>query len=352
MANPATVGILFGMERTFPAALAEAINAKAGGKVTARPVDVGATSLDTIPSCEVILDRISQDVPFYRTYLKAAAARGAQVVNNPFWWSADDKFTDNLIAQSVGVAVPKTVLLPHRDHPPGTTAESFTNLTFPIDWSEVFSYLEFPMFLKPAYGGGWKDVYRVANPDEFFAAYSRTGSLTMILQEAIEFTEYYRCYCLDRSRVRLMRYDPKMPHEHRYVQGAPPVDRALGERINRDCLALCDALGYDFNTLEFAVRDGIPYAIDFMNPAPDADLHSVGPDNFGWVVDQASEFLMERALFPRPFEATGTWPGRLDRRRGRTGAAADSAAAPAPATVPGIDQARSPRGAPAASTRI
>ena len=46
--------------------------------------------------------------------------------------------------------------------------------------------------------------------------------------------------------------------------------------MTRDALALCDGLGYDLNTVEFAVRDGVPYAIDFMNCAPDADVHSVG----------------------------------------------------------------------------
>lgn len=325
MGSPATVGILFGVERTFPGALAAAINERAAGKVVARPVAVGAIRLDAAPPYAVILDRISQDVPFYRTALKAAAARGVQVINNPFWWSADDKFTENIIAESAGVAVPRTVLLPHRDHPQGTTAESFTNLTYPVDWHDVFSYLGFPIFLKPAYGGGWKDVYKVDNQDEFFAAYANTHTLCMIAEEAIQFNEYYRCYCLGRSRLRIMRYDPKVPHEQRYVRGAPPIDPALEARITRDSFALCDALGYDFNTLEFAVREGVPYAIDFMNPAPDADLHSIGPDSFAWVVDQSAEFLIDRALSPRPFEATGSWPAQLDGRRPR--AARDVAAA-------------------------
>jgi hypothetical protein len=302
------VGILFGQERTFPEALARAIHERGGGRVTARPVRVGAALQDELPRYDVILDRISQDVPFYRTLLKALAARGTQVINNPFWWSADDKFIGNVIAEMAGVAVPKTVLLPHHQHPPGTTAESFTNLDFPLDWGAVFGTLGFPIFMKPAYGGGWKDVYKVTGPEEFMTAYARTHTLTMIAQEAIEFSEYYRCYCLGRSQVRIMRYDPKLPHEHRYLRGAPPPDPALAARIIRDCQALTEALGYDFDTLEFAVRDGVPVAIDFMNPAPDADLHSVGADNFAWIVDAATEFLIDRAKNPRPLEVTGNWP--------------------------------------------
>lgn len=315
MSRPATVGVLFGMERTFPEALIAAVNERAAGKVVARPVKVGALRQDEAPPYDLILDRISQDVPFYRTMLKAAAARGVQVINNPFWWTADDKFVSNHIAEAAGVAVPRTVLLPHHEHPPGTTAESFPNLLFPIDWTQVFSYLGFPIFMKPAHGGGWKDVYKVDNPEEFFAAHARTHTLTMIAQEAIEWSEYYRCYCLGRSQVRIMRYDPKVPHEQRYVRGAPPPPRAIEERITRDSIALCDALGYDFDTLEFAIRDGVPIAIDFMNPAPDADLHSIGPDNFAWIVPAAADLLIERALSPRPFEMTGSWPARMNGAR-------------------------------------
>ena len=63
--------------------------------------------------------------------------------------------------------------------------------------------------------------------------------------------------------------------------------------------ALCGALGYDLNTVELAVRDGIPYAIDFMNPAPDADYHSVGHDNFEWIVKAVAELLAAKAKAPR-----------------------------------------------------
>jgi hypothetical protein len=255
----------------------------------------------------LILDRISHEVPFYRTFLKTAVARGVQVVNNPFWWSADDKYFGNIVAESAGVAVPRTVLLPHKHRPPNTEATSFRNLRF-VDWDAVFGYLGFPIFLKPAYGGGWKDVYKCDDVAEFFAAYDQTKDLTMMAQEAIDFGEYYRCYVLGRERVHLMRYDPKRPHHERYVLDAPPIDPAFEARLRRDALALSEALGYDMNTVELAVRGGVPYAIDFTNPAPDADLNSVGPSNFAWVVENMAQVLVDRVRNPRPFEITGTWP--------------------------------------------
>jgi hypothetical protein len=301
------IGLLFGMEDTFPWALIDAINARSAEGVAAEPVAVSFLKDHRGCDYDLVLDRISHEVPFYRTFLKSALYQGAQVINNPIWWSADDKYFDNLVAADLGVAVPRTVLLPHKQHPPNTTAKSYRNMKF-VNWNEVFDYIGFPLFLKPAYGGGWKDVYRCTNAESFFAAYDQTRDLCMMAQEAIEFTEYYRCYVLGRSRVRIMRYDPTQPHHLRYVLSPPPINLDLKSRIETDSIALCIGLGYDMNTVEFAVRDGVPYAIDFMNCAPDADLHSVGKENFEWVVSNMADVLIDRALHPRPFVATGTWP--------------------------------------------
>ncbi|HEY5611335.1 MAG TPA: hypothetical protein VIL97_09025 [Thermoanaerobaculia bacterium] len=304
------IGLLFGMEETFPWALIDAINARGDAEVEAAPVEISALDDYSPAAYDVILDRISHEVLFYRTFLKVSAAKGARVINNPFWWSADDKFLNNIIAKAVDVAVPKTVLLPHKQHPPNTEAKSFRNMRF-VNWDEVFSYLGFPIFMKPAYGGGWKDVYKVDNPHEFFGAYDQTRDLCMMAQEAIDFTEYYRCYSIGRERVHIMRYDPKQPFHQRYVQNPPPIDPQIEATIRRGCVALCEALGYDLNTVEFAVRDGVPYAIDFMNPAPDADVHSVGEENFKWVVETMADYLVNEAKSPRKFEATGRWPSAL-----------------------------------------
>ncbi|HEX6177328.1 MAG TPA: hypothetical protein VF057_03145 [Thermoanaerobaculia bacterium] len=301
------IGLLFGMEDTFPWALINAINERGNDSVEAGPVEISFLKDDGVFAYDLILDRISHEVPFYRTYLKCAAASGVKIVNNPIWWSADDKFFDNLVAKAAGVAVPKTVLLPHKQHPPNTEAKSFRNMKW-VNWDEVFQYLGWPIFMKPAYGGGWKDVYKVHNPAEFSSAYDQTRDLTMMAQEAIEFDSYYRCYVLGRKRVRIMAYDPKSPFHERYVRNPKPMDPEFEARIRRDSIALCEGLGYDMNTVEFAVRDGIPYAIDFMNCAPDADLNSVGRENFDWMVSNMAEVLIEIVNARPPLELTGNWP--------------------------------------------
>jgi hypothetical protein len=291
------IGILFGMENTFPPAVIARINEISGEistPVRAEFAKIGATDMEVPSGYDLIIDRISHDIPYYRAYLKNAVLHGAIVINNPFWWSADDKFFNYALAAQLGVAVPKTVLLPSQRPPPDTTSMSMRNLIYPLDWNEVFRTVGFPAFLKPHSGGGWKHVYRVNNEPEFFDAYHRTGDLVMTLQEGIEFDDYVRCYCVGREKVRIMRFDPRKSHEGRYVCDASPLDPPLERRITDDCLTLNQALGYDFNTVEFAIRDGVPYAIDFLNPAPDADLNSVGPENFRWVVNAVAEMAVER----------------------------------------------------------
>lgn len=306
------IGVLFGMEDTFPWALIEAINSRASDRAEAMPVELSYIKDDGVFAYDLVLDRISHEIPFYRTYVKCAMASGVRVVNNPIWWSADDKFFDNLVAKAVDVAVPRTVLLPHKQFPPNTEAKSFRNMRY-VNWDEVFQYLGFPIFMKPAYGGGWKDVYKCDNPHEVFAAYDQTRDLTMMAQEAIEFDSYYRCYVVGRNRVHIMQYDPRQPHHLRYVQNPPPMDPQFEARIRRDAIALCDALGYDMNTVEFAVRGGIPYAIDFMNCAPDADKNSVGEANFKWIVDNMADFLIEAVSGENKLELTGSWPERMSQ---------------------------------------
>jgi glutathione synthase/RimK-type ligase-like ATP-grasp enzyme len=289
------IAVLFGMEETFPPALIERINSLKAPGVSAEMLKTGGVVMAQPSGYRVIIDRISQDIPFYRALLKNAVLNGTIVLNNPFWWSADDKFFNYALASRIGVAVPRTVLLPHKKHPPDTTDRSMRNLIYPLDWDQIFSYIGWPAFLKPHSGGGWKHVYKVHDAEEFYRAYDQTGDLCMTLQESIEFESYYRCYVIGQEKVRVMQYDPRSPHAERYVKTPAPVAPALHDRIVGDSIKLCRALGYDINTVEFAVRGGIPYAIDFLNPAPDADYHSVGAENFEWVVGAVAELAVRAA---------------------------------------------------------
>lgn len=300
------IGILYGRERSFPNAFVERVNAKGVDGIMAEPVRIEKVAQGQSDEYAVIIDRISQDVPFYRAFLKNAASTGTAVINNPFWWSSDEKFFNNALALKLGVPVPKTVLLPSKEHPEDTTSDSFSNLAFPMDWNSIFEYVGFPAFMKPHAGGGWKSVYKLNSSSDLFDKLGETGHLVMMLQEAIDFDSYFRCYCIGGKYVRIMHYEPRNPFHQRYAANFDVPD-SLIKTMEDYVLRLNHGLGYDFNTVEFAVRDGIPIAIDFCNPAPDAEISSVGQENFDWVVETAATYAIERAQAHEPGQDNLTW---------------------------------------------
>ncbi|MEJ7624480.1 MAG: hypothetical protein WKF34_10860 [Pyrinomonadaceae bacterium] len=289
------VGILVGREVTFPEAMIESINGRGGGEVTAEMVTIGGIRLDEPKRYDVVIDRISHEVPYYRATLKQMALEGTYVINNPFWWSADDKFFNFALATKLGVAIPKTVLLPQHSYIKDVTSESLRNLEFPINWEAVVEHVGFPAFLKPFDGGGWKNVSKIHDIDQLFSEYNQSGTLCMTLQEGIEYDQFVRCYCVGKEKVLIMPYDPSKPYLSgmQYVNVDDYLSQELHVRVEKDVKTICTALGYDLNTVEFAIKGGIPYAIDFMNPAPDAELASVGETNHRWIVDNMTEFILK-----------------------------------------------------------
>ncbi|EHQ27820.1 hypothetical protein [Mucilaginibacter paludis] len=301
------IGILFGQENTFPQAFVDRVNEKAEKGITAEFIRIDKVMQAEPLDYAVIIDRISQDVPFYRASLKNAAICGTAVINNPFWWSADEKFFNNALAVKIGVPVPKTVILPSKELPDDTTSTSFRNMAYPLDWKGIFEYVGFPAYMKPFDGGGWKEVYRVTDEKDFFSKYDKTKQYVMMLQEEITFDDYFRCYCIGGEHVRIMQYEPRNPHHLRYEHGKAPASKKLLDQVKDYVIKLNQYLGYDFNTVEFAIRNGIPYAIDFCNPAPDADIKSVGEENFEWVVETAANYAIERAKKQKDGQDNLTW---------------------------------------------
>jgi hypothetical protein len=290
------VGILVGREVTFPEAIIKRINEKGAGRVEAEMLKVGGIRLDDGKKYDVIIDRISHEVPYYRAMLKKMALEGTYIINNPFWWSADDKFFNYCLASKLGVAIPKTVLLPQHSYIKDISSESLRNLEFPIDWQGIVDYVGFPAFLKPHDGGGWKNVSKIHSLEQLWYEYNQTGTLCMTLQEGIEYDQFVRCYCVGKEKVLIMPYDPSKPYlsGEQYVPNPTYLAPEVAERVERDVKTICRALGYDLNTVEFAIKDGVPYAIDFMNPAPDAELASVGEYNHNWIVETMSDFIIEK----------------------------------------------------------
>src|SRR5690349_13485970 len=163
---PLKIGLFVGREWSWPPAFIDEVNRRDEG-VIAEYVKLGGTQMNEPNPYRVIVDRISHEVPYYRAYLKNAALQGVKVINDPFMWSADGKFFGASLADRVGVASPKTIVLPNKEYVPGIVpSESLRNLMYPMDWSFITNYVGMPCVLKDAHGGGWRDVYIVHSQDE------------------------------------------------------------------------------------------------------------------------------------------------------------------------------------------
>ncbi len=286
------VGLMVGREWSFPPAFIEEV-AKRDDGVAVEYVKLGGTRMDEPIPYTVIIDRISHEVPYYRTFLKHAVLQGVTVVNNPFMWAADDKLFEASLATRLGIASPKTLVLPNREYIPGIKHdESLRNLKYPLDWQEIVEYVGLPCILKDAHGGGWRDVYVCRTLADLIHNYNSSGLLTMIVQEFIEWDQFIRCLALGQTEVLPMKYDPK---ERKYLVEHEHLSADLGAQIVNDSQTLMRALGYDMCSLEWAVRDGVPYAIDFMNPAPDMDVNSLTPHYFEWTVKHMADLAIRLA---------------------------------------------------------
>ena len=299
------VGLLCGREFSFPPAFLARVNTMGREHgISAEFLKLTGTKMGEPSGYAVIVDRISHEVEYFRAYLKHAVLEGAYVINNPFWWTADDKFFNYSVAQKLGVAVPKTVVLPQKGYPSDVdlAPESLHNLGYPIDWEGLLDYVGRPAILKPYSGGGWKHVYKVHDKAELIAAYDGTAPYCMTLQQFVHFDQYVRCFTFGKNDIVPVAYDP---HQRRYLIDHTYLSPELGARVVRDARTLNNALGYEMNTIEFAVENGVPYAIDFLNPAPDFERDRITPFYFEMCVQKMAEMVIDRALRGKPQQ---TWP--------------------------------------------
>jgi glutathione synthase/RimK-type ligase-like ATP-grasp enzyme len=299
------IGVLRGRENSFPDAFIAKVNSLGRG-VTAEFVQLGGTKLNEPVPYRVILDRMSHEVPYYAVYLKMAALQGTYVINNTFWRSADDKFFGYCAAEKLGIHEPKTVVLPNKSYVDDVTGESLRNL-WPTDFAMYLDYVGTPCIMKPAFGGGWKDVYKIHNLDELYHHYENSTHKTMMLQEFITWDTYIRVPTIGRRHARAIRYDPAPGGLGGYNQDYDILPRALRDKAEELSLRFNQALGYDMNALEFAVVDGRFYGIDLTNYTPDLDFRSLKEAHFPWAVEKMAEFAIEKALSDEPTPAAPDW---------------------------------------------
>jgi hypothetical protein len=308
------IGIMVGRENTFPGAFVEEVNRRNAG-VEAEFVKLDGTGMAEECPYDVIVDRISHEVPYYRTFLRTAMVSGTVIVNNPFWWSAsDDKLFGATLCSRLGIAHPRTIALPSHSYIEGIVhPDSLRNLKETIPWEQHVEHVGgFPVILKPNAGGGFKKVFKLHTLDQLWDAYNQTGTDCMILQEFIDWEKYVRCLVIGQEQVLVMKFDINAPYPNRYFDEPDYLTKEEHDRIVDSALKIVHAFGYDMNTCEFALKGGVPYAIDFTNPAPDMDYWSLKEKFFTWVVRAMADICIAKALAGR-YQFTELNPGTIAR---------------------------------------
>ena len=295
------IGLFIGQEWEWPEAFMNTVN-DSDANVTAELVELGGTFMDEPCDYDVIIDRISHEIPYYRAYLKYAAILGTYIINNPYTWSADSKFSSTVLVNKLGLRSPKTVVLPNKQVDRDVTPSTFRNLKYPMDWQAIIDYVGVPAIFKDNLARGRRGVHRVHNVDELIQRYDESGTRTTILQQIIESDQHVHSFVIGQEKVLSLQYSLK---DGRYQPDILANDSQLGQQLATDARRITKSYHYDINMVEFVIKDEIAYVINGTYPTPDIDLTLMTEEQFQWFVTEIAALAIERAK--RPLPQTGTF---------------------------------------------
>lgn len=294
------VGLIVGREKDWPAAFIVEMERQGEG-ITAEMVKIGATFMhDTCPY-QVIIDRMSQVIPYYRAYVKFAAMNGSYIINDPFIWSVDSRFLGTAIVNRLGYTSPRTVILPNKDIETPVIPDSFRNLDYPMNWEGIIEYVGVPAILKETRSGGRRWSYRVNSVEELIQHYDESGTRTMILQEIISGGDNIHCLVIGQEKVLPLLYSIE---ENRYLADVLSSDSPQMDQILSSAVAISKAYGYDINMVEYILRDDQVYVINGTNPAPVINHELMSEEQFNWAVNETVALAIDRIIQPPPKRIT------------------------------------------------
>ncbi|MCP5096647.1 MAG: hypothetical protein GY943_13925 [Chloroflexi bacterium] len=287
------IGLIVGDEKEWPAAFVAAINEKEG--YAAELIKLSGTFMGDSVDYDVIIDRISHEIPYYRAFLKYAVIQGVHVINNPFTWSADSKFYGAALINKLGLTSPRTAVLPNKDVVMDARPNTFRNLKYPMDWNAIIDYVGVPAIFKDIHSGGRRPVYRVSNVDDLLMRYDQSGTRTKILQQIIESDTHIHCIVIGQENVLALRYSWADGH---YLPEILTENDPIGQKVCSHALTITKAYQYDINMVEFVIKDDEIYVINSTNPAPVIDTDLMTPEQFTWCVSKSAKIAMKRAQEP------------------------------------------------------
>lgn len=296
--KPVKIGLLIGAESDWPEALMTAVQ-ESGENAAAELVKIGSIMMDEAVNFDVIIDRMSHKVPFYRAYAKHAAMHGVYLINNPFIWDVDSKFLGTAVLAKLGLKSPRTVILPNKYIESETTPDTFRNLKYPMDWDAIIAYVGVPAIFKDIHSGGRQFASRVHNVDELIQRYDESNTRTTVLQEIVASTDNLHAFVIGQQDVMILHYS----HANgTYLPGFLATDEGLGQKLAESARRITQIYQYDVNMVEFVVKNENIYVINNTNPVPDIDRRMMSGEQFGWCIRKMAQWAIERGQRPLPQE--------------------------------------------------
>jgi len=257
---------------------------------------------------DLVIDRLTHWYSTSREWIKKAVLMdGVYVFNNPWSVQSMEKQTSYCAMMRLGLPIPQTWLLPPKEYDDkpdlAATLARYANL---FDLEDVGKAVGYPCFMKPYDGGGWVGVSRIDDLEQLREAYDKSGKFVMHLQQGVDpYDDFVRCVGLG-PQVRMVRYDPSQPLHLRYRKDRdflPAEQAALLEDIT---LTINSFFGWDFNSCESLLSDGVWRPIDFANPCPDSQVTSLHI-HFPWLVKAKLRWSLFCAAVRRPMRLNLDW---------------------------------------------
>jgi hypothetical protein len=290
---PQRIGLLVGSDRT----LAEAVIARcvAEPEIECELARLGGTPERLVCRYDVLIDRISHQIPHYRAFLRVAALGGTLVLDDPFWASAVDRFFALSLAARLGIPTPRAVLLPQKAYGSGLDPDrSLGNLEFPLRWREISDYVRFPAVLEPVLPGSALSPATVNDQQSLWTAFDATGTEHTLLREHVDGTQRVRCIGIGPDSVLTVEVDLRsglvLGHDDESWLAAP-----LRERLGRYTLQLNAALGLHVASTDFVVLGGVPRLVEPSDPAVELGLSGLPARVFAQVVDALTDLAVRCA---------------------------------------------------------
>jgi hypothetical protein len=234
---------------------------------------------------DLVIDRLTHWYHTSREWIKKAVVlNDTYVFNNPWSLQANEKHTTYCAMMRLGLAVPDTWMLPPKAYEPSAdlqvTLHRYAQL---FDLGQIGARLGYPLFMKPYDGGGWVGVSKIDDEAALRAAYDASGAKVMHLQAAIvPYERFVRCIGLG-PQLRSVNYDPAAPLHDRYRLDLDFISAAQRAELEDITLTINAFFGWDFNSCEALLKQGVWYPIDFANACPDSQVTSLHY-HFPWLI--------------------------------------------------------------------